>query len=58
MAINKSSKVSPTIQTGTSSPNTLQVKPEKVGDLFIDTSNLKLYFATDVTASTNNWGTS
>jgi hypothetical protein len=41
---------SPTISTGTSAPTTT---PSKVGDVFIDTSAIKIYFATGTSSSTD-----
>jgi lysophospholipase L1-like esterase len=42
---------SPTISTGTAAPSTT---PAKVGDIFVDTTNKKLYFATG-TSSSSDW---
>ncbi len=39
---------SPTISTGTSAPATT---PTKIGDLFVDTANAKLYFAKGTSTS-------
>jgi hypothetical protein len=53
MAQNKASKESPRIFTGTDDPNDLKIVATKVGDLFVDTTALQLYFACSLT----NWGT-
>ena len=49
--IEQSASLTPVISTGVAAPATT---PGKVGDLFIDTTNLKLYFATG-TASSADW---
>ena len=41
----------PIISTGTAAPSST---PNKVGDIYIDTSNLKLYFAAGTTDS-DDW---
>jgi len=41
----------PTVSTGTAAPNST---PANIGDLYVDTTNHKLYFA-DGTASSSNW---
>lgn len=41
----------PTISSGTSAPSST---PTKVGDIYVDTTNLKLYFATG-TSSSSDW---
>jgi hypothetical protein len=55
MAIKKAAKNSPTILTGINSPILLAVTPGKVGDLFVDTTNLQLFFAFGLTH--DDWGT-
>lgn len=40
----------PVISSGTAAPGTT---PEKVGDVFVDTNNKKLYFATGTTNSSD-----
>jgi hypothetical protein len=55
MAINKAAKNSPTITVGKNSPILLKITPEKVGDLFVDTTNLQLFFA--VGLAYTSWGT-
>lgn len=49
--IEQSATLVPTISTGTSAPGTT---PAKVGDMFIDTTGKKLYFATG-TSSSADW---
>lgn len=57
MAIKKTTKESPRIFTGTSEPNAAGVLPDKVGDIFIDTSvACGLYFAKAISGS-EAWGT-
>lgn len=48
-------KSTPVIHTGTDDPNDLKTQPTKIGDIFVDTSNLQLYFAFGVTGT--QWGT-
>jgi hypothetical protein len=55
MAINKESKRSPQVFIGASSPNTLKIMPSKIGDLFVDTTNLQLYFSFGMAGT--QWGT-
>lgn len=55
MAIKNASKESPEIFLGKKNPNVLKVSPGKVGDLFVDTTALQLYFACGLT--TTSWGT-
>lgn len=56
MAINKASKESPKIFSGTADPNTANVSPTKIGDLYIDTSIERILFCKSLTGS-NKWGT-
>ena len=55
MAQNKPSKRSPEIFTGAADPNTAKVNPSKIGDIYVDTSNLQLYFAFGLLGT--QWGT-
>ena len=55
MAIKKSSLESPKIFTGANNPNTLNICPTKIGDIFVDTHYKQLYFAMGLT--TEDWGT-
>ena len=64
MAINKAGKLAPKIFSGTPNPNAVPfVYPEKVGDLYVRTGTLQLYFAVTTTptgvSSTSSacWGT-
>ena len=58
MATKKASKVTPTIFTGSNkNPNTYKVEPGKIGDIYVDTDLLTLYFCKSLTGS-YKWGTS
>lgn len=56
MAIKKASQQSPVIFSGASNPNTLGIVPGKVGDIFINTDLMTLYFCKSLT-DTYKWGT-
>jgi len=56
MAIKKASKESPKIFSGASNPNTLGIVPTKVGDIFVNTDLMTLYFCKSLT-DTYKWGT-
>lgn len=56
MAIKKTTKESPRIFIGTSEPNAAGIKPDKVGDLYVNTGLMTLYFGKALTGS-YPWGT-
>lgn len=55
MALKNASKESPHIFSGTDNPNTLNICPSKVGDIFVRTDTKQLFFAYGLT--TDSWGT-
>ncbi len=62
MAIQKTTKFSATMFTGTGNPNQLPWQwPNKVGDLYVDSTNKQLFFAVAVSppvaGTSNMWGT-